>query len=330
MRIGYAAALEQFAPADIVEHCVSAEAHGFDGILATDHFQPWLPRHGEAAHVWTVLGAIGARIRGDLGPAAVTPTYRTHPAVVAQAAATLAALYPGRVWLGIGSGDALNEHVVGEYWPEAGERIEHMFEAHEVIRKLFTASAARRTARHRGRRFRLESTRLWTMPASAPPVLVATSGPITARRAGLVADGLVTVAEGVDRAARVLERFADGAREAGRDPERMPKILHVHSSWAPTDEQALAEAVAEWPIAGLRIRRGDVRSPHDFEMLARSVRAEDVAAGMLASADPDVHRAQLQQYADLGFTRIYVHNVGRNQAGFIEAFGRDVLPKVRG
>ncbi|MFV0375259.1 TIGR03557 family F420-dependent LLM class oxidoreductase [Microbacterium sp.] len=329
MRIGYAATLEQFAPAEVIDHCVAAERHGFDGIVATDHFQPWLTRHEAASHVWTMLGAIGAHIRGDLAPVAVTPTFRTHPAVVAQAAATLATLYPGRVWLGVGSGDALNEHIVGRYWPEAGERIDDMFEALEIIRGLFAASAAGRTIRHRGSRFRLESTRLWTMPATPPPVLVATSGPITARRAGQVADGLVTNAEGVDRAARVLERFAAGARERGRDPETMPRVLHVHLSWAPTEEEAMAGAVQEWPIAGLRVRRGDVRSPADFERLVRSVTAADVAAGMLVSADLDVHRARLQQYADLGFTRIYLHNVGRDQRTWIEQFGAHVLPKVR-
>ncbi|MFT3797513.1 TIGR03557 family F420-dependent LLM class oxidoreductase [Microbacterium sp.] len=329
MRIGYAAMLEQFAPADIVDYCVAAESLGFDGVMATDHFQPWLPRHAAASHLWSVLGAIGARITGDFGPAATTPTFRTHPAVVAQAAATLASLYPGRMWLGVGSGEALNEHIVGEYWPEPGERIETMLEAVDIIRRLFAASAAGRMIRHSGRRFRMESTRLWTVPAAAPPLFVATTGPLTARRAGLVADGIVTTGESLERTAHVLDRFAEGARESGRDAAQMPKALQLHLSWAPTDEQALTNALEEWPMAGLRIRRGDVRSPYDFEQLVRSVTADDVRAGMLVSADPDAHRARIQQYADLGFTRIYLHNVGRNQREWLEVFGREVLPKVR-
>lgn len=330
MRIGYAAMLEQFPAAEVVDLCVAAERNGFDGVVATDHFQPWLPRHAAAAHVWTMLGAIGMHIRGDLGPAATTPTFRTHPAVVAQAAATLASLYPGRVWLGVGSGEALNEHIVGEYWPEPGERIEHMFEAVEIIRKLFASAASGRMTKHRGPRFRMESTRLWTVPVPPPPVFVATAGPVTARRAGRSADGLVTTGEDLDRAAQLLSRFFEGARDAGRDPARMETVLLLHLSWASTQEQAIENAMTEWPIAGLRIRRGDVRSPYDFEQLARSVRVEDVTAAMTVSADPDVHRARIQRYADLGFSRIFLHNVGRNQREWLDVFGREVLPKVRG
>jgi coenzyme F420-dependent glucose-6-phosphate dehydrogenase len=329
MRIGYAAMLEQFAPAEVIASCVAAERAGFDGVMATDHFQPWLPHHGEASHVWTMLGAIGAHIQGDLGPAATTPTFRTHPAVVAQAAATLAALYPGRVWLGVGSGDALNEHVVGDYWPEAGERIDHMFEAYEVIRKLFAATTSGRSVRHRGTRFRMESTRLWTRPATPPPLYVATGGPITARRAGRVADGIVTTGEDPDRIARVLDRFDQGVRESGRDPATTAKVLQLHLAWAPTQEEAEADALAEWPMVGLRIRRSDIRSPHDFEQLVRSVRAEDLSPALLISADPDEHRARIQRFADMGFTRIYLHNVGRRQREWIDVFGRDVLPQVR-
>lgn len=329
MHIGYAAMLEQVQPAAVIANCIAAEANGFRGIMATDHFQPWLPRHRASAHVWTMLGAIGAHTRGDLGPGVTTPGFRTHPAVVAQAAATLATLYPGRAWLGVGSGDALNEHITGSYWPEPAERIDRMFEAVDIIRKLFTASLAGRDTRHRGEHYRMESTRLWTMPDAAPPVYVATAGPVTARRAGRSADGLITVGADVERLAPLLARFAEGARESGRDADALPKVLQLQLSWAPTEEQALSNALTEWPIAGLRMRRGDVRSPYDFEQLVRGVTADDMRASMLISADPDVHRAAIQRYADLGFTRIYLHNVGPNQREWLEVFGRDVLPKVR-
>lgn len=328
MHIGYAAMLEQSAPADIVAHCVAAEANGFRGFMATDHFQPWLPRHRASSHVWTMLGAIGAHTTGDLGPV-TTPGFRTHPAVAAQAVATLATLYPGRVWMGAGSGDALNEHVTGEYWPEAPERIDRMFEAVDIVRKLFSASLSGRDIRHHGAHFRMEAARLWTMPDQAPPVYVATAGPVTARRAGRTADGLITNGAGVDRAAPLLARFAEGARDSGRRADALPKILQLQLSWAPTDEQAEAYALAEWPMAGLRMRRSDIRSPYDIEQLVRGVTPADMRAGMLISSDPDVHRAQLQRYADLGFSHIYLHNVGPNQREFLEVFGRDVLPKVR-
>src|SRR6266566_7739668 len=154
-RIGYAAMLEQFAPREVVDFSVDAEAHGFDGVMAADHFQPWVPQQGNAAFVWNVLTAIGERTKGDLGPGVTCPSFRMHPAIVAQASATLAAMYPGRHWLGIGSGEALNEHVVAGYWPETAERINRMFEALEIIRKLFTG----RDVKHDGKFFKLETTR---------------------------------------------------------------------------------------------------------------------------------------------------------------------------
>jgi len=329
LHIGYAAMLERFPPAEAVELAALAERHGFSGTMASDHFQPWLPSHGESSFVWSVLAAIGARTRGDLGPGVTTPGFRMHPAVVAQASATIAAMYPGRHWLGLGSGEAVNEHVVGQYWPEAPERIARMFEAVDLIKRLFQASAAGRDVRFKGQYFTMESSRLWTMPAVPPDVLVAASGPVTARRAGRTADGLITVAAPDDRLAVLLRRFADGAREAGRDPERMPRVLQLHLSWAPTDEEAMRSALQEWPIAGLRAPRGDLRSPYDVDHFARTVRPEDFAGRLVVSADPDRHRAAIQRAIDLGFDRVYLHNAGRDQATFLEVFGREVLPGLR-
>src|SRR5690349_15866252 len=217
--------LEQFGPQEVVEYSVDAEKAGFSGVMAADHFQPWVPQQGNAAFVWNVMTAIGERTTGDVGPGVTCPSFRMHPAIVAQASATLAAMYPGRHWLGLGSGEALNEHVVGQYWPEAPERIARMFEAVELIKRLFQASIAGRDVRFAGQFFKLESTRLWTMPAEAPELLVAASGPITARRAGRSADGLITMGAPDDRLAALLHRFGEGAREAGRDPERMPRVL---------------------------------------------------------------------------------------------------------
>src|SRR6188472_4289004 len=148
--IGYAAALEQFSPGEIIDLCEASERHGFSGTMAADHFQPWVPQQGQASFVWNVLSAVGQRTSGDLGPGVTCPSFRFHPAIVAQAAATLEAMYPGRSWLGIGSGEALNEHVVAGYWPEVGERSARMFEAAELIKKLFDASLAGKDIRHEG------------------------------------------------------------------------------------------------------------------------------------------------------------------------------------
>jgi len=326
--IGYAAMLEQFHPREAVELTVHAEGRGFSGVMAADHFQPWVPQQGQSAFVWNVLAAIGERTRGDLGPGVTAPTFRWHPAMVAQASATLAAMYPGRHWLGLGSGEALNEHVVAPYWPEPPERINRMFEAIEIIRKLFTGSLAGKDVKHAGEFYRLESTRLWTMPEVPPEILVATAGPITAKRAGRSADGLITVGAPVEKIAGLFERFDAGAREAGKDPSVMPKVLQLHLSWAPTDEEALTNAMTEWPNGGMKFPKADIRSPFDFAQIAKLVRPEDFDGRMVISADPDRHRAEIQKFADLGFDRIYLHNVGRNQREWIDVFAADVLPKI--
>ena len=326
--IGYAAMLERFHPTEAIELTTYAEARGFTGVMAADHFQPWLPQQGEASFVWNVLGALGQVTTGDLGTGVTAPTFRWHPAMVAQASATLGAMYPGRHWLGLGSGEALSDHVVGQYWPEAPERIGRMFEAVDIIKKLFASGLAGRDVRHEGQYYKLESTRLWTMPEHAPDILVAASGPVAAKRAGRTVDGLITESGPLDKIAPLLQRFSEGAREVGRDPSTLTRVLRLNLSWAPTDEEAARNAVTEWPNGALKFPKGDIRSPFELEQLARMVRPEDFEGRMPVSSDPDVHRAYIQGYLDLGFDRIYLHNVGRNQREWIDVFGRDVLPKL--
>ncbi|MES2172246.1 MAG: TIGR03557 family F420-dependent LLM class oxidoreductase [Actinomycetota bacterium] len=318
--------LEQFHPTDVLVLSSLAEKAGFSGVMAADRFQPWVPRQGQASFVWNVLGALGQTTTGDLGTGMTVPTFRWHPAMVAQASATLAAMYPGRHWLGIGSGEAIDEHVTGAYWPETAERINRMFEAIEVINKLFAASLAGRDAKHSGPNYKLESSRLWTMPEFAPEILVATAGPVAAKRAGRTVDGLIIDGAPYDKIAGLFERFDDGAKEIGKTGGT--KVLRLHVSWAATDEEAMANALTEWPNGGMRFPRSDIRSPFEFEQLAKLVRPEDFEGRMLVSADPDAHRAHIQRYLDLGFDRIYLHNVGRNQAEWIETAGRDILPKL--
>jgi coenzyme F420-dependent glucose-6-phosphate dehydrogenase len=328
LTVGYAAMLEQFAPQEVVALTALAEQHGFSGCMAADHFQPWVPQQGQASFVWNVLTAVAERTTGDLGPGVTCPSFRFHPAVVAQASATLEAMYPGRHWLGVGSGEALNEHVIAGYWPEAGERSLRMFEAIDVIKKLFDGSLAGKGVKHEGRFFKLESTRLWTMPQTPPPVLVATAGPINAKRTGRHADGMITVGAPVEKIGGLFDKFAEGAREAGKDPDQMPRVLQLHLSWADTDEEALANAMTEWPNGGMKFPKADIRSPHDFAQMAKLVREEDFEGRMVISSDPDVHRAAIQQFVDLGFDRVYLHNVGRNQERWIEVFGEQVIPKL--
>jgi len=329
LTIGYAAMLEQFHPREAVDLTAYAESKGFSGCMAADHFQPWVPQQGHSAFVWNVLAAVGERTNGDLGPGVVCPSFRMHPALVAQAAASLEAMNPGRSWLGVGAGEALNEHILGAYWPEAGARSRRMFEAIELINTLYEASAAGKDTKHAGEFFTLETTRIWTMPDQAPPILVATAGPVNAKKTGRLADGIITVGAPLEKIEGLFDRFAAGAREAGKDPDTMPKVLQVHLSWAPTDEEALHNAMTQWPNGGMKFAKADIRSPHDFAAMAALVRPEDFEGRMVISSDPDVHLQHLQRYADLGFDRIYLHNVGRNQREWIDVFAEHVVPKLR-
>ena len=325
LQIGYAAMLEQFHPTGLVEFCEVAEANGFSGVMAADHFAPWVPQQGQAAFVWSFMTAAAERTKGDIGPGVTCPSFRQHPAVIAQAAATMEAMYPGRFWLGLGSGEALNEHIVADYWPEAPERINRMFEAIDIIKKLFTG----KDVKHKGEYYKMETARLWTMPRKPPPIYVATAGPVTARKTGRYADGVITVGASEEKIEKVIEACHQGCLEGDKDPEHFEHILQLHLSWAETDEEALQNALVEWPNGGMKFPKQDIRSPLDFEQMAKLVRPEDFENRMLITADLEAHRREIQKYINLGIHRIYLHNVGRNQKEWAEAFGREVLPALK-
>ena len=236
------------------------------------------------------------------------------------------AMYPGRFWLGLGSGEALNEHVVATYWPEVPERINRMFEAIDLIQRLFSG----RDVKHDGRFFKMETVRLWTMPDEPPPIYVATAGPVTARRTGMAADGLITVGAPEQKIGMIMEKCREGRQEADKDPQSFKFVLQLHLSWAETDAEALDNAITEWPNGGMKFPKQDIRSPLDFEQMAKLVRPEDFEGRMLISSDLEAHRREIQKFANMGFDRIYLHNVGRNQKEWIDAFGREVLPGITG
>ena len=325
-KIGYAAMLEQFHPTDLLGWAERAEAAGFSaGFQVSEHFHPWTPQQGQSAFAWSFLGALGQRTTLPFGTAVTCPGFRYHPAVIAHAAATLGAMYPGRFWLGLGAGEALNEHIIGGEWPEVGVRSAMLFEAIEVISKLFSG----RVVKHDGEYFTLESARLYTLPEQPVPIYVATAGPVNAKRTGKFADGMITVGAADEKIQMLWDKFAEGAREAGKDPGTMRRQLQVHISWAPSQDAADRNALAEWPNGGMPFPKQDVRNPEDFENMAKLVRLEDFRNRMLISADLDEHAAQVQRFVEMGFDEIYLHNVGRNQDEFIAAFGAKVLPQLR-
>ena len=324
--IGYAAALEQFEPSELLSYCALAENNGFGGVMAADHFQPWVPQQGNAAFVWSWMGALGAATKKtSFGPGVTCPSFRYHPSIVAQAAATLGAMFPGRFWLGLGSGEALNEHFLGGVWPEAHIRLKMMQEAIDIIQQLFSGEIAKHD---HGTYFKMERVRLWTVPKQPVPIYVATAGPVTAKWTGQHCDGIITPGANLDKLRMIISKFEDGAKAAGKDPAKMPKLLQLHLSWAETYEEALQNALTEWPNGGMNFPKQDIRSPEDFAAMAKLVRAENFQGRMLISPDLDEHRKQIQQFIDVGFTEIHIHNVGRNQEQFIKAFGEQVIPKL--
>lgn len=324
-KIGYAAMGEQFSPTEIIEYSKAAEEHGFTALMVSDHFHPWTPQQGQSPFAWALMGALGMATKLPFGTGVTPPGWRYHPAILAQAATTLEAMFPGRFYLGLGAGEALNEHIVGHYWPEAVTRLEVLAEAIEIIRKLFTG----KVVKHKGTYFNLESARLYTMPPAPPPIYVATSGPVNAERTGRTCDGIITVGAADEKIKLLLDRFEKGARGASKDPSKMPRLIQLHVSWAESDQAAIDQAVKEWPNGGMNFPKQDIRNPEDFEAIAKMVRPEDFKGRVLTSASLEAHREHLQHFIDLGFTELYVHNVGRNQQEFIEAYGREVIPKLK-
>ncbi len=323
--VGYAASFEQFHPTDLLKWCQHAEDVGFKSVMASDHFHPWTPEQGQSGFVWSWMGALGATTGLRFGTGVTPPGTRYHPTLVAQAAATLEAMFPGRFYLGLGAGEALNEHIVGDYWPEAPVRLERLMESIEIIQRLFTG----KVVKYRGQHFTVESAKLYTRPENPPPIYVATSGPIMAGRTGKHTDGIITVGAADEKLKNLMDRFEKGAREAGKDPSTMPRMLQVKVCWDKTKEAATEAAIKFWPNGGMSFPKADIRNPEDFAAMAKLVRAEDFKNRVLISPDLDEHLASLQHYADLGFHEIYVHNVNRNQEEFIHAYGEHVIPNLR-
>ncbi|HEY8600798.1 MAG TPA: TIGR03557 family F420-dependent LLM class oxidoreductase [Thermomicrobiales bacterium] len=324
--MGYAAMFEQFTPSDLLRYCQVAEENGFGSIMASDHFHPWTPSQGQSGFVWSWLGALGATTKLRFGTGVTPPGPRYHPAIIAQAAATLEQMYPGRFWLGLGAGEALNEHITGEYWPEAPTRLEKLAEGIEIIQKLFSGKVSKFNGKH----FRLESAKLYTRGEKSPPIYVATAGPIQSERTGRTCDGIITVGAADEKIGMLMGRFEKGAREAGKDPSTMPRLIQLHVSWAETMEEATENAVKGWPNGGMNFPKADIRNPEDFEAMGKLVRPENYKNRVLISPDLDEHAAHIKKYADMGFNEIYVHNTGPNQEEFIRAYGKHVVPAITG
>jgi coenzyme F420-dependent glucose-6-phosphate dehydrogenase len=316
--IGYHASHEQFSPSDLLEYARLAEQAGFQAAMCSDHFHPWSERQAESGFAWSWLGA--ALATTDLSFGVVNaPGQRYHPAIIAQASATLGAMFPGRFWLALGSGQALNELITGETWPTKEERNARLKECVDVIRALHAGE----TVTHRGRVI-VEEARLYTRPEKPPLIVGAAITPETARWVGGWADALITVSKEIGEMEQVVEAF----REGGGDGK--PMFLQVQLSWAADEDQARDAAFDQW-----RMNIFDspvlttLRTPAAFDAAAAFVHPGDLDGHIRISAETDRHIEWLSQDIELGFERLYLHNVGPNQAAFIRAFGEKVLPALR-
>lgn len=318
-RFGFHASHEQIPPGQLLRDVHSAEQTGFTAAMCSDHFAPWSAAQGESGFAWSWLGAALATTQVPFG-VVTAPGQRYHPAVHAQAIATLAAMFPGRFWAALGSGQAMNEHVTGERWLPKKDREARLLECVEVIRALLTGEEVT----HRGL-VTVDRARIWSLPEIQPMLLGAAVTPATAAWVGGWADGLISVNQPIEVLRDVVDSFRAGGGE-GKTAR-----LQVHISWAPTDDEAHAIAHEQWAPALLGSPVAwELALPEEFEQIAAYVRPDDVHPGVLASADPSQHVAWLGEFADLGFDEIYVHHVGQHQQGFLDVYGSTVLPALEG
>ncbi|WP_431726902.1 TIGR03557 family F420-dependent LLM class oxidoreductase [Verrucosispora sp. TAA-831] len=311
MRIGYKLASEGFGPTEIIRQAVRAEQVGFDFVEMSDHFHPWLDDQGHSSFTWTVLGAVAARTdRIGLATGVTCPTVRYHPAIIAQAAATLAIISDNRFTLGVGAGERLNEHVVGQGFPSARGRHERLREALDIIRLLWSGGYHS----YEGKHLHLEDARVFDLPDRPPVIAVAASGGASVAIAAELGDGLFAT-----------EPVADLVQTYQRMGGQGPRYAEVPMAWATDEEQAVRAAweTSRWAVTGWKVM-SELPNPVNFEAAARTVTPDDIRAQFAVGPDPDTYVQAVRTYVDAGFDHIVLQNAGPDPDGFLDFF-RDVL-----
>jgi coenzyme F420-dependent glucose-6-phosphate dehydrogenase len=313
--LGYALSCEEHPPRDLVRNAARAEDAGFTFSLISDHFHPWTDRQGESPFVWAVIGGIAeATDRLRLGTGVTCPTIRIHPAIVAHASATAAAMMPGRFFLGVGSGENLNEHVLADRWPPVRDRLEMLEEAIEIIRELWTG----KLVSHRGAHYRVANARLYTVPEEPPELYVAAGGEESAKLAGRAGDGLILASPGEDEAKTFAESGGEGK----------PRIGQCHVCWAGSEDEAKTTALEWFPnIATPGELSQELPQPAHFEQAAELLTEDDMAEIVACGPDPDRHVEMIKRFEDAGCDHVYIHQIGPNQEGFFDFYAREVLPR---
>jgi len=328
LKLGYKASAEQFGPRQLLDSAVEAEEAGFESVWISDHFQPWRHTHGHAPFAPAWLAAVGERTsRITLGTSVLTPTFRYQPAIVAQAFGTLGALYPGRIMLGVGTGESLNEvAVTAAQWPEPKERLARLREAVAMIKQLWSSELVT----FEGKYYRTRNATIYDRPDEPIPVYIGAGGPQVAKYAGRAGDGLIcTSGKGMELySEQLLPAFAEGAAADGRDASKLDKMIEVKVSYD-TDRSRALEDTKIWAALALPAEaKAGVDDPREMERLARDV--EDVAhRRWLVSNDRDEHLEQLRPYLELGFTHLVFHAPGNDQARFLKLYGSQIVPRIR-
>jgi len=328
LRFGYKASSEQFGPGDLLRFGVLAEEMGFDSVFLSDHFQPWMHEGGHAPSALPWLGALGARTsRIVIGTSVLTPTFRYHPAVVAQAFATLGVLYPGRVVLGVGTGEALNEVTLGMDWPDPPERFQRLKESIALIRALWEGERVT----FDGAFWHVQDATVYDRPQRPVPIYIGASGPAATRLAGRIADGFITTS-GKDQALytdTLLPALRDGLTKAGRGPEEVDTLMEVKVSYHADHDTAMEKTRFWAPLALSPEEKRDVHDPIDMQRRAAELPIERAASRFIVSTDPDEHVEQIGRYVDLGFRHLVFHDPGFDQEEFLRLYGSEILPRLR-
>jgi G6PDH family F420-dependent oxidoreductase len=312
--IGYFLACEEHDPVRLVQAAQQAEHVGFRSVWISDHFHPWTDRQGQSAFVWSVIGAIGATTQLKVTTAVTCPLIRTHPAVVAHAAATAGMLLPSRFQLGVGTGENLNEHVLGDRWPPAPVRLEMLEEAVKVMRALWTG----KLTSHHGRHYQVENARLYSLPPQPPPVLVSALGPKAIDLAARIGDGYISVRPSADAVRSYLRAGGNGSKQVG-----------IKVCWAPGEATARKTAHALWATDHLpgQISR-ELPQPSQLAAAAELVTEEQVAEAVPCGPDPERHAAMIRKAMDAGYDEVYVCQIGQDQAGFFDFYRSELLPRL--
>ena len=328
MEIGYKLSSEEHGPNDLVRFATLAEEHGFGFAMISDHFHPWIDRQGQSPFVWSVIGAIAqATKRLRLGTAVTCPTVRVHPAIVAQAAATLAVMFPGRFFLGVGSGESMNETpVLAAEWPEPAERFRRLREAVKLMKLLWSDDYVT----FDGKYFKTRGAKIFDKPARGVPLYIAAAGPQTATYAGKEADGFICTSGKGDELYRetLLPAVETGAREAGRDGSKIERTIEMKVSFD-TDRARAMSDTREWAALALPAEdKAGVEDPREMERRAEAA-ADKAHTRFIVSTDPDEHVAKIRRYVEWGFTHLIFHFPGKDQERAMRLYAREILPRLR-